>query len=48
MIGAIDGDNLGSIAFHERFGFVITGTIREVGYKFDRWLDLVLMQLILK
>ncbi|MWB96296.1 GNAT family N-acetyltransferase [Flavobacterium sp. GA093] len=48
MIGAIDADNAGSIAFHERFGFVITGTIREVGYKFDHWLDLVFMQLILK
>lgn len=47
MIGAIDADNAGSIAFHERFGFVTTGTIREVGYKFDHWLDLVFMQLIL-
>lgn len=48
MIGAIDADNAGSIAFHEKFGFVSTGTIREVGYKFDHWLDLVFMQLILK
>ncbi|MEL1253656.1 N-acetyltransferase family protein [Flavobacterium sp. DGU38] len=48
MIGAIDADNAGSIAFHERFGFVATGTIREVGYKFDHWLDLVFMQLILE
>ncbi|MGO4771315.1 N-acetyltransferase family protein [Flavobacterium sp. W22_SRS_FK3] len=48
MIGAIDADNAGSIAFHEKFGFVVTGTIREVGYKFDHWLDLVLMQLILE
>lgn len=48
MIGAIDADNAGSIAFHEKFGFTIAGTIREVGYKFDHWLDLVLMQLILK
>lgn len=48
MIGAIDADNAGSIAFHEKFGFVNTGTIREVGYKFGHWLDLVFMQLILK
>ncbi|MFH6989747.1 GNAT family N-acetyltransferase [Flavobacterium collinsii] len=48
MIGAIDADNAGSIAFHEKFGFVVTGTLREVGYKFDHWLDLVFMQLILK
>lgn len=48
MIGAIDAENLGSIAFHEKFGFKVAGTIREVGYKFDHWLDLVFMQLILK
>ncbi|WP_291287624.1 GNAT family N-acetyltransferase [Flavobacterium sp.] len=48
MIGAIDADNAGSIAFHEKFGFVTTGTLREVGYKFDHWLDLVFMQLLLK
>jgi len=48
MIGAIDADNAGSIAFHEKFGFIATGTIREVGYKFDHWLDLVFMQLILE
>ena len=47
MIGAIDGDNKGSIAFHEKFGFTAIGTIREVGYKFNHWLDLVFMQLIL-
>ncbi|MBP4139258.1 GNAT family N-acetyltransferase [Flavobacterium geliluteum] len=47
MIGAIDADNAGSIAFHERYGFVVTGTLREVGYKFDHWLDLVFMQLVL-
>lgn len=48
MIGAIDAENKDSIAFHEKFGFTISGTISEVGFKFDRWLDLVLMQLILK
>lgn len=48
MIGAIDADNAGSIAFHEKFGFIAAGTIREVGYKFDHWLDLVFMQLILE
>ena len=48
MMGAIDADNSGSIAFHEKFGFKVVGTIREVGFKFDHWLDLVFMQLILK
>jgi L-amino acid N-acyltransferase len=48
MIGAIDAKNKDSIAFHEKFGFKITGTIREVGFKFDKWLDLVFMQLLLE
>ena len=46
MIGAIDAENLSSIAFHEKFGFEVVGNIRQVAFKFDRWLDLVLMQLI--
>jgi L-amino acid N-acyltransferase YncA len=48
MIGAIDAKNKGSIAFHKKFGFEVVGTMREVGYKFDHWLDLVFMQLILE
>lgn len=48
MIGTIDAENSGSIAFHKKFGFEIVGTIREVGYKFDQWLDIVFIQLILK
>jgi L-amino acid N-acyltransferase YncA len=48
MIGAIDAENSGSITFHEKFGFKAVGTVREVGYKFDKWLDLVFMQLLLK
>ncbi len=44
MIGAIDADNAGSIRFHERFGFVTSGHMPEVGFKFGRWLDLVWMQ----
>lgn len=47
MIGAIDAENPGSIAFHRKFGFKAAGTIHEAGYKFDRWLDLVFMQLTL-
>jgi L-amino acid N-acyltransferase YncA len=44
MIGAIDGENDGSIRFHERHGFVEVARIHEVGFKFGRWLDLVLVQ----
>ena len=44
MIGAIDGENGGSIRFHQRHGFVEVARIHEVGFKFGRWLDLVLVQ----
>ncbi len=48
MIGGIDASNTYSIDFHKKFGFTECGIIRESGYKFDRWLDLQFMQLILK
>jgi L-amino acid N-acyltransferase len=47
IIAGIDAENSASIQLHARLGFVQVGHIREVGYKFDRWLDLVLMQLLL-
>jgi phosphinothricin acetyltransferase len=33
-----------SIALHRALGFRLIGTIENVGYKFDRWLDTVVMQ----
>ena len=44
MVAGIAADNEGSIALHARLGFVETGRLPEVGRKFGRWLDLVLMQ----
>jgi L-amino acid N-acyltransferase len=44
MIGGVDAANAASIRFHERLGFQQCGLLREVGYKFDRWLDLVFLQ----
>ncbi len=48
MIGGIDASNTYSIDFHKKFGFTECGIIREAGFKFDRWLDLQFMQLLLK
>jgi phosphinothricin acetyltransferase len=48
MIGVIDSENKGSVAFHEQFGFKTVGIIKESGYKFERWLDSVFVQLLLK
>jgi L-amino acid N-acyltransferase len=47
MIAGIDAKNAGSIKFHEGFGFEQVGLLKSVGFKFNRWLDLVFMQLIL-
>ena len=47
LVAAIDGANEASIQFHERLGFEVVGRMPQTGLKFDRWLDLVLMQRIL-
>jgi L-amino acid N-acyltransferase YncA len=44
MIAGIDAENTASIRFHRGFGFEEAGRLRQVGHKFDRWLDLVIMQ----
>lgn len=38
-----DSENMGSIKLHEKFGFKLTGTEPGTGYKFNRWIDTVLM-----
>jgi L-amino acid N-acyltransferase YncA len=47
MVGAIDSGNQASLALHQRLGFEPAGQLREAGYKFGRWLDLVFYQRIL-
>jgi L-amino acid N-acyltransferase len=44
MIGGVDAANTASIRFHERLGFTQAARLREVGFKFGRWLDLVFLQ----
>src|SRR6202007_2552934 len=46
MIAVIgDSANAGSIGVHTRCGFKMIGTPPDVGFKFGRWLDTVMMQL---
>jgi L-amino acid N-acyltransferase YncA len=47
MIGGVDADNEASLRFHERLGFERVAHLRQVGFKFGRWLDLVFLQRIL-
>jgi L-amino acid N-acyltransferase YncA len=46
IIAGIDASQDGSVAIHSKHGFVMAGRLRTVGYKFERWLDVVYMQLI--
>jgi phosphinothricin acetyltransferase len=45
IIAAIDASNDVSVRLHARFGFEKVGHFKRVGYKFDRWLDVVYMEL---
>ena len=47
MLAGVDAANDRSIRFHERLGFGQVARFREVGWKFDRWLDLVFLQRML-
>ena len=42
-----DSENIASVRLHEKLGFQHCGILRGVGFKFDRWIDTVLMQLSL-
>ncbi len=45
LIGIIgDSQNHQSIRFHEQMGFRHVGRIENIGFKFGRWMDQVLMQ----
>ena len=47
IIARIAGDNPASVALHASLGFEQISVEREIGYKFERWLDVVVMQLML-
>ena len=47
VIARIGGANEASIYLHQRFGFEIVGTEKEIGRKFGKWQDVVIMQTII-
>ena len=48
MIAGITADNTASLRLHEKLGYSQAGVIREAGWKFERWLDLVFLQRMLQ
>jgi phosphinothricin acetyltransferase len=47
IVSQIVHENDASLSMSRRLGFEHVGTLKEVGRKFDRWLDVVLMELVL-
>ena len=47
VLARIEATTEASLALHEKLGFELVGVEREVARKFGRWIDVVLMQLIL-
>ena len=44
MVAGIDSSNEGSRIMHENLGFTNCGTVKRVGYKFGKWLDVTFYQ----
>lgn len=44
MLGVITAEGVASVRLHEKLGFRLIGQYAQLGYKFDRWLDIVHMQ----
>ena len=47
MIAGVEAENEASIRLHERLGFSAVARLREVAWKFDRWLDLIFLERLL-
>ena len=47
ILAGIDADNQASLRLHASFGFVKVAHLKQVGFKFGRWLDVVYMELML-
>jgi len=48
IIAGIDSEQAGSVALHAKFGFREVGRLRQVGFKSDRGLDVIYMELIVE
>lgn len=44
IIAMIDSSNQASVNFHKKFGFHVSGELKNIGYKHHRWLSVTMMQ----
>jgi L-amino acid N-acyltransferase len=47
IMALIDADQTQSVRLHAKFGFESVGHLKQVGFKFDRWLDVIYMELLM-
>ncbi len=47
IIAGIDADQAASVGLHAQFEFQKVGQLKQVGFKFGRWLDVIYMELLL-
>ena len=47
IIAGISAEQTASVGLHAKFGFTTVAQLREVGFKFNRWLDVLYMELML-
>lgn len=47
VIAGISADQTPSLRLHQKFGFTPVAHLKEVGFKFGQWLDVVYLQLLL-
>ncbi|MAZ48757.1 MAG: GNAT family N-acetyltransferase [Halobacteriovoraceae bacterium] len=47
ILSKIESETVASLELHRKLGFEEVGTLKRVGYKFDRWLDVTIMQKLL-
>ena len=48
VVATIATDNRSGLQLHSRLGFEVVGTIKNAANKFDRWMDITLVQLALE
>jgi L-amino acid N-acyltransferase YncA len=48
IIAGIDSEQTGSVALHAKFKFQEVGRLKQVGFKYGRWLDVIYMELVVE